>query len=161
LASEFLARTEAKRAPILSFDRLIVNPGAFRLFLAGLVILSHFSAISTGRVGVALFFMLSGYWISSLWNRVGGYGHVLKFFGNRFFRIYPLYIAVVLICILLFPVRITPSTFLLLGVASTEGPRAIGVEWSLDLELEFYILFPILYFIITRYAVYSFAIFWL
>ena len=151
MASEILARTEAKQAPILSFDRLIVNPGAFRLFLAGLVILSHFSAISTGRVGVARFFMLSGYWISSLWNRVGGYGHVLKFFGNRFFRIYPLYIAVVLICILLFPVRITPPNLPASWRRFDRGAAGDRVEWSLDLELEFYILFPIfLYFIITR-----------
>ena len=128
---------------------LIVPPGLFRLSLAALVVVSHLSHIEVGRLAVALFFMLSGYWVSNLWSRVGGFYRTPNFLANRFFRIYPLYLIVVLICLLLFPVHITPSTFLLLGVASTEGPRAIGVEWSLDIEVEFYILFPIFYSIVS------------
>jgi peptidoglycan/LPS O-acetylase OafA/YrhL len=128
----------------------IASPGLFRLGLAALVAIGHLSRIGTGRVAVALFFILSGYWISNLWNRTGGFQHMPKFLANRFFRIYPLYLIVVLICLMLFPIHITPSTFLLLGVASTEGPRAIGVEWSLDIEIEFYVLFPILYWVMSR-----------
>ena len=131
-----------------SFDRLILNPGAFRIFLAGMVLLSHLSAIGVGRLGVAAFFMLSGYWITNLWNRIGGYDRVAMFFANRIFRIYPLYIIVVLFCIALFHVYLTPSTFLLLGVATSDGPHAIGVEWSLDIEMQFYLVFPILYFLL-------------
>lgn len=55
--------------------------------------------------------------------------------------------------------RITPSTFLLLGVASTEGPRAIGVEWSLDVEAQFYLLYPIFFSFFAKFRSKSFIVF--
>lgn len=63
-------------------DRFILKPGGFRLFLATLVLVSHFSSLLVGQLGVALFFMLSGYWITTLWLRIGP--HTVKFLANKF-----------------------------------------------------------------------------
>ena len=43
------------------------GPGAFRFFLASLVVVQHVSRLSLGHPAVLLFFMLSGYWVSRMY----------------------------------------------------------------------------------------------
>ncbi len=120
---------------------LVLRPGAFRLLLAGLVVLSHISNLQVGRLGVALFFLLSGFWISDLWNRQARFGNLL-FFINRFLRIWPLYILVVLASAWLHRRALHLPSFTIFGVASMNADKPIGVEWSLDIEAQFYVLLP-------------------
>ncbi|WP_157215850.1 acyltransferase family protein [Flavisphingomonas formosensis] len=122
---------------------LLLRPGAFRLLLAGLVLISHLSSFSTGRIGVILFFLLSGYWISDLWRRQGVYGARL-FFINRFLRIWPLYIIAVLVAAALLGRNLHIWNFTIFGVASAPDIKPLGVEWSLDIEAQFYLLLPLL-----------------
>ena len=50
---------------ILSHRSLLrlFGPGVIRLILAALVMFSHMSRFQVGRIGVLLFFFLSGYWV--------------------------------------------------------------------------------------------------
>lgn len=122
---------------------LLLKPGAFRLLLAGLVLISHLSSAGTGRIGVVLFFLLSGYWISDLWRRQGKYG-VGMFFVNRFLRIWPLYIIAVLIAAYVLGRNLHIWNWTILGVASAPDKKPLGVEWSLDIEAQFYLLLPLI-----------------
>ncbi len=75
-------------------NQLILSPGMFRLVLALLVLLSHISRLQSGRIAVVLFFLLSGFWVSSLWLRKERQAHILRFYANRFLRIWPIYFIV-------------------------------------------------------------------
>jgi peptidoglycan/LPS O-acetylase OafA/YrhL len=121
----------------------ILPPGAFRLVLAVVVMLSHVSRYDLGRLAVMLFFFLSGYWVSR--NYLGEFGgrRSLAFYASRWLRIAPLYFLVLVPAILYTGQTIGPETILLLGV-DTMGHDPLGVSWSLDIELQFYLLLPAL-----------------
>jgi peptidoglycan/LPS O-acetylase OafA/YrhL len=121
---------------------LLLRPGAFRLLLAVFVLLCHVTRLETGRLGVILFFVLSGYWISDLWDRQKGDAPLGLFFLNRFFRIWPLYIICVFISAYLLSRPIPAISYGLFGVATVPKAVPIGVEWSLDVEAQFYLLLP-------------------
>jgi peptidoglycan/LPS O-acetylase OafA/YrhL len=122
------------------------GPGAFRLLLAVAVFVSHVSRFGIGRPAVVLFFMLSGYWVSRLYQGWSGSG--LTFEASRALRIWPLLAvtAVVIWLVELFgllpPHGSLGSTLALLGLSIRKGD-IIGVAWSLDLELQFYLLLPL------------------
>ena len=129
---------------------LIANPGALRFVLALAVLLNHITVAQTGRGAVMLFFVLSGYWVADLWVKTPGPNRIATFFLNRVLRIWPLYLAVMFFCAALrqhFPEW--PELFLF-GVASEPFPRLIGTEWSLDIEVQFYAMLPLLAAIYVR-----------
>ena len=125
-------------------SQFVTRPGAFRLILAMLVFLSHMSRFGTGRLAVMLFFVLSGYWISDLWQRETGRRRYAVFAANRLLRIWPLYIVAVLISYAIFAHPLDVPSITIFGVASAEGVRQLGVEWSLDIEAQFYVVAPLL-----------------
>lgn len=45
-----------------------MGPGTFRLLLATIVVITHYSALNLGGTAVDLFFVLSGYWVTRMWN---------------------------------------------------------------------------------------------
>lgn len=122
---------------------LDVGPGTFRMALALLVFGSHTSRFEIGRPAVILFFVLSGYWVVRLFDHDGR--NALRFGINRFLRVWPLLAVTALIVVALTAVFGLPSrgsllsTLFLLGLA-TRGGDVIGVSWSLDIELQFYLL---------------------
>lgn len=124
-----------------------MNPGGFRLLLAVLVFVSHVTRYNFGRPAVALFFMLSGYWVSRLYERRPDES-VLVYYQDRFLRIWPLLATVAVAVVAVGALRGVPhsgslaSTLLLLGLATRQGD-VIGVAWSLDVELQFYLLLPV------------------
>lgn len=123
------------------------RPGALRLFLAALVVLSHVSSINVGRLAVFLFFSLSGYWIAVTYSKTlhKSASPIRSFYLSRFFRVYPLYIISQFSCFLVFSKSdsFPISAFLLFGLATT-GQDYIGVSWSLDIEFQFYLIAPFL-----------------
>lgn len=123
-------------------ERLVIGPGAFRLLLAFLVFASHVSRANTGRLGVILFFVLSGYWIARIWREQYENATIGWFYLGRYLRLMPVYLAIVGVCWLFLGGSLWPN-LLLLGIATTGGDL-IGVSWSLDIELQFYILLPLL-----------------
>jgi peptidoglycan/LPS O-acetylase OafA/YrhL len=79
-----------------------------------------------------------------LWERQGKESPSL-FFINRFLRIWPLYIVVLLLSAWMLHRPLSLVNFTILGVASSDGIRPLGVEWSLDIEVQFYLLLPLIF----------------
>ena len=129
------------------------GPGALRLLLALVVLVSHLSALNIGRPAVVLFFVLSGYWVSRRW-LAGGDG-ALGFASSRLLRVWPLFALVsaatwVGMGWLGLPRASDPAAGLLLLGSASRGDMLIGVAWSLDLELQFYLSLPLLWLAARR-----------
>lgn len=124
-----------------------------RLFLAILVYISHVSSLNVGRPAVMVFFILSGYWVSQLY--ASKRGSVFDFWIDRWLRIWPLAAFVAIMWVLTKTVLDLPvpgslvSTLFLLGLAIRQDD-VITVAWSLDIELQFYLLLPFIYSFIAR-----------
>ena len=106
-------------------------------------------AATYGSLGVQLFFLISGFVICmSSWGRPLG-----DFFRSRVARLYPAYwaaIAVVTAASLAMPVVVhhLRSDEILLNLTMLQqpmgSPRVLGVDWTLWVELKFYVLFGLL-----------------
>ena len=101
-----------------------------------------------GAMGVVIFFLVSGYIITHVLQKE----KTLVFYIKRFFRIYPLYISVILLgCVLKYiqdssipPANILIPRLLLLG-DFFDTPLALGgVEWTLRVEILFYLFMGVM-----------------
>jgi peptidoglycan/LPS O-acetylase OafA/YrhL len=115
-----------------------------------------------GRIGVDLFFVLSGYLITSILLENRGSPHYFSaFFGRRAFRILPIYAAILSIYLAgrLFGVGRTLFDGLLpwwsyavglqniwMSIHQTYGATWLAGTWSLAIEEQFYLLFPLVVF---------------
>lgn len=138
---------------------VVIKPGLLRVVLAFIVMLHHsFGFFGYGAIAVYLFFVLSGFWVSKLW--VDKYCKlrfaVPVFIASRWLRIMPLLCASILIAWLaawLRPDWADSSFFesaqtlrwwlrIFAGVGISDQVVALPVVWSLDVEMQFYLLFP-------------------
>ncbi|WP_334141715.1 acyltransferase [Atlantibacter hermannii] len=102
-----------------------------------------YSICAGGALGVVLFFMISGYIITHVLKKE----NALEFYIKRFFRIYPLYVVAIISesIYLYFGKGIQPDIhdliprILLLGDFYGLQPALGGVEWTLRLEVMFYV----------------------
>ena len=118
--------------------------------LALMVVLSHLASVKIGRVAVMAFFILSGYWVTRMFEqKYSGEGFPIRFYISRFLRIWPFFSFTFLFFYLVFFFSPHPNDteFLfgltLFGVAS-DHLDVLGTSWSLDIEMQFYLLLPIL-----------------
>ena len=134
-----------------------VGPGGFRFLLAYMVVIEHVSRFETGKVAVMVFFILSGFWVTRVFKE--RYSKTSQaapvFYLSRFLRIWPLYITVFLITALLaalfsFPTQ--PNTWIAIPILGVGAHHIdiIGVTWSLDIEIQFYLLLPFIIFILSK-----------
>lgn len=140
---------------------IVFAPGVFRLFLACLVVLSHVSALAVGGIAVMAFFILSGYWVSKMYQEkyILSNSSTIKFYFSRVFRIWPLYIFVTLVAAIAFnfmghDVWLNFFDYIIFGLATVDS-NISGVAWSLDIELQFYLFFPVLVFFLNRFGAFS------
>jgi len=117
---------------------------------AGLVVLHHSTPLRLGGWAVLVFFVLSGYWISKMWDEKYSNAPkpVLTFIVSRWWRLFP----VMAICICLY--------FLWAGamqgysldwflrqlpiIGSTWSGTPLPPQWSLDVEMQFYLAFAVI-----------------
>ncbi len=141
------------------------TPGAFRLWLALVVVLHHVTRIEVGKAPVLVFFALSGYWVHRVWTTRYGLTRQpwLTFVISRWWRIAPVMVVVSVLTLAVMallgdsaldvvgqmPLRQTFSTLFALGYA--EMPvRPVGPAWSLDIEMQFYLVAPALVWLVRR-----------
>lgn len=131
----------------------LVGPGMFRMILALLVFASHVSSFEVGRPAVMIFFILSGYWVVRLYDVTGA--DPVRFEADRLLRVWPLFAVVALLAWAanylagVAPLGSLASTLPLIGLASRTGDL-VGVSWSLDIEAQFYLVLPVVIFLLAK-----------
>ena len=127
-----------------------------RALAAGLVVIGHArgSLMRGGAVGVSVFFVLSGYLITSILLRDGmiSLPNIGKFIVRRLARIYPLYVVQIALVVIVFALfhrdRIGSVLDALPGLLTFthDAPEwfgyGFGVLWTLAVEFWFYVTFP-------------------
>lgn len=133
----------------------LAGPGLFRFGLALLVFVDHTSRLDLGYAAVLSFFVLSGYWIHTLW--IARYAKArdpyVTFLVSRMWRLLPAF----LVCsAIAWPLammngqipagtrwldQIVPN-LLIIGYGLEWRPIIPG--WSLDIEVQFYLIAPLL-----------------
>jgi peptidoglycan/LPS O-acetylase OafA/YrhL len=121
------------------------------LLLAAIVMASHVSRFDVGRLAVLLFFYLSGFWVTKVWVEKFGGRELGRFYAARYLRIVPLYLLVMVAAAWLRHMAIGLPNLTLFGVASIDQDP-LGVSWSLDVEVQFYVLLPLLLPVLTASA---------
>lgn len=127
----------------LALPSLVLPPGAFRLLLALAVVVSHVSRLDIGRLAVLLFFLLSGYWTTKIFTAKFGPCQIRRYYASRYLRVFPLFLIATLGAAWLLHKPLHFENFSLLGVGSSDNDPT-GVSWSLDVELQFYLLLPLI-----------------
>jgi peptidoglycan/LPS O-acetylase OafA/YrhL len=136
-----------------------------RAFAAFLVALSHFSnqtgflggwlGARGGQLGVMIFFLISGFLMARLYAGAPcDAAHVADFLRKRVARVVPLYLLVV---------ALSAAAFRAFGGASPlfaiDGDRlmdhllfrdGVSVLWTIPVEIHFYLLFPLLWWLAAR-----------
>jgi peptidoglycan/LPS O-acetylase OafA/YrhL len=127
-----------------------------RALAAGLVVIGHArgSLMPGGAIGVSVFFVLSGYLITSILLRDGmmSMPNIGKFVVRRLARIYPLYVVQITLVVIVFALfhrdRIGPVLNALPGLLTFSQDAqewfgyGVGVLWTLAVEFWFYVTFP-------------------
>jgi len=152
-------------------DALIAPPGLFRIALAYIVFVNHSLPIHLGSMAVYVFFMLSGYWVYHMWGREYAPTETpyRNFIVSRFWRLIPIYYVALALFILidfLFPsgrigfqpdgfwstLHLYVSQLLILGYAPLPyAAKTMPPVWSLDIELQFYLVAPFVILLLSRY----------
>lgn len=125
--------------------------GASHLF----ILLAH-----PGWIGVQLFFALSGFLITAgLIDSQGAQNYFSGFYARRALRILPLYYSVLLALLVLLPRLVTPpapftthgqaSLWLFTANLTQQAPSGFGHFWSLAVEEQFYLVWPLVVFWLT------------
>lgn len=117
--------------------------------------------LSAGWLGVDVFFVLSGFLITGiLLDAPPTWAGWRRFFGRRARRILPLYYLFILLMLALHPAELMPRAGWLLthltnwNYAAQDLPalEAVGPLWSLAIEEQFYLLWPLAIFLLSRRA---------
>ena len=131
-----------------SMLRKLGAPGLFRLNLALMVFVNHTTRLSLGSAAVYIFFILSGFWISTMWTK--RYSRTrsayVTYLVSRSWRLLPVFILCSLITWAMLFCRgalpnLTDSVFheafsntLILGYGSLFYQANVPA-WSLDIEM--------------------------
>lgn len=151
----------------LRLARALTAPGAFRVFLVLVVVLHHSFPFRLGAWAVYVFFILSGYWIARMWR--GKYLKTkrpyLTYIASRWMRLAPVFIICIALQVLTKislndvqqPYWLHAGWWIrqLLIVGSTAAGKILPPSWSLDVEMQFYILAPLLILSCSRLPVVS------
>ncbi|MGV3588295.1 MAG: acyltransferase family protein [Adhaeribacter sp.] len=157
--------------PTFNLKSFLIGPGFLRLVLALIVVFHHNTKyLKIGEFAVFAFFMLSGYWIHKMYKEKYNLleSPYYSFITSRWLRIYPTYIFnLLLVFLIIFVFKWSPeglkayqeggdarfwfSNIALLTYNQLPVPLMFLVPaWSLDIELQFYIIFPLIFLALSR-----------
>jgi peptidoglycan/LPS O-acetylase OafA/YrhL len=158
----------APRTAAPSPSRLQYVPGldGVRCYAVLIVALYHFHNFAAGWVGVQAFFVLSGYLITSILlesKETHRESYFKRFYWRRTLRIFPLYFAYIGVMTAAYVLFSVPaafgvlwkylytytSNFTRLGVYDRGGEFFIHF-WSLAVEEQFYLIWPLLVLLVSR-----------
>jgi peptidoglycan/LPS O-acetylase OafA/YrhL len=144
-----------------------ISPGMLRILLAIVVLFHHtLGFFGFGAAAVYLFFALSGYWIARLWHeKYSLLKHPIPtYFFSRWLRLSPVLVSVMIISFVI--ARYAPEAFDSNALSSLANPKwclttltiagittqnlVIGPAWSLAVEMQFYLMFPVLVALIRK-----------
>jgi peptidoglycan/LPS O-acetylase OafA/YrhL len=123
-----------------------------------------YAATRFGQTGVELFFVLSGFLITGiLYDARGSRRFFVNFYGRRTLRILPLYFGFALLMLVVMPrllgFPVTGLSWLSLATFSSNFAMATGTDggmlghyWSLAIEEQFYLIWPVFVFSLGRVA---------
>jgi peptidoglycan/LPS O-acetylase OafA/YrhL len=138
---------------------------AISVFLVILVHLNYKSPVIAhipGWLGVDFFFVISGFLITTLLcreERETGRIDVPAFYGRRFFRIVPVYSLVLVVYLLLCSTSFDkwlqmkhalPYYLTFMNEFAVARHLPFGTTWSLGIEEKFYLVWPLLFFVLLR-----------
>lgn len=139
------------------------SPGAFRFVLAFAVFLHHTTNYNLGMSAVLVFFVLSGYWVAVMWAQTYSKtaSAYFTFLVSRLWRLTPVFaLCSAISWALLYARGDAPDTIgnlarqifsntMILGYNSL--PFQVNVPgWSLDMEMQFYLIAPLLIFLVSK-----------
>lgn len=132
------------------------------------VLSSNFKWFPDGHMGVVLFFVLSGFLITYLLlKEKGGKGKISfkSFYLRRILRIWPLYYAVIFLSFIIFRVNYDQKSIILCLTIFPNIAHAIGLGWptspqiwSIGVEEQFYLFWPLLISFISKKRIVPFLI---
>ena len=144
-------------------QQLFFMPGMLRLLLALTVVVDHGTRIDLGAWAVYMFFCLSGYWVTVMYrSKYSQYTQPVRaFYLSRYLRLLPVYLLCQTLMIISLAVEGAPTIIhgihgvvwclrTLLIASAASQPVYLVPSWTLDLEVQFYLLFPILAFSMSK-----------
>jgi peptidoglycan/LPS O-acetylase OafA/YrhL len=149
-----------------------MSPGALRFLLATLVVVFHYTSFGIGHMPVYLFFALSGYWVYTMWqNKYSATREpYATFIVSRAWRLAPVFLLCsfgALTMSLALPLVVAPaapfappeplalmSSLVILGYNTAAGAPLVPA-WSLDIELQFYLVAPLVIALLQRRALFA------
>lgn len=141
----------------------VASPGALRMALAFAVFLHHTTNFNLGMSAVLIFFVLSGYWVAAMWTHTYS-KTALAYFTyliSRIWRVAPVFAlcSAITWALLLWRgdapdnvgglMRQLFSNVMILGYNSLPFQANIP-GWSLDIEMQFYLVAPVLIFLVSK-----------
>ncbi|HTK36516.1 MAG TPA: acyltransferase [Caulobacteraceae bacterium] len=148
---------------------VLLAPGLFRFFLALVVFVDHASRLALGPAAVRLFFCLSGFWIYRMWTEryVHAESPVVTYLASRAWRLIPTFALIAFLTLAFQHLILGKSWIDLKGTAGWPeflashlfilGYGSLPVQplmpaWSLDIEMQFYLVAPILIALLIRFG---------
>jgi peptidoglycan/LPS O-acetylase OafA/YrhL len=141
----------------------LASPGALRMALAFAVFVHHTTKFNLGMSAVLIFFVLSGYWVATMWTKT--YSRTswayFTFLVSRLWRVVPVFALCSAVAWTLLWWRgaapehaggLIPQLFsnvLILGYNSLSYQANVP-GWSLDMEMQFYLVAPVVVFLVSR-----------
>lgn len=139
------------------------SPGALRMALAFAVFVHHTTKFNLGMSAVLIFFVLSGYWVATMWTKTYSKTSLsyFTFLVSRFWRVAPVFALCSGIAWgLLWWRGVAPvdaggllrqlfSNVMILGYNSLSYQANVP-GWSLDMEMQFYLVAPVVIFLVSR-----------
>ena len=148
--------------------RKLTGPGLLRLLLAEVVFVHHLSRFAFGKTAVYVFFSLSGFWIYQMYTRrySKAKSPYLTYLISRIWRLLPTFLLISLLAIvfislsgdLAYVLQKDGALHLVLSSLFIFGYNLLPAQpivpaWSLDIEMQFYLVAPLFALALQRLPV--------